>query len=128
MPPKKGKKIKTKTTLDLSSLTNLVTNIKDAIETLNLYTASFDTKSTKKVILARINTWCKYFYYILDHYEFVKLGRVMRDHFRILGNNQLVDMEATTDYFWSYKNYLNSGINSDKCLFWKGSLEYLNYR
>jgi hypothetical protein len=36
----------------------------------------------------KINTWCKYFYYILDHYEFVKLGRVMRDHFRILGNRK----------------------------------------
>jgi len=130
MPPKKGRKSKTKTltTLDLSSLANLVTNIKDAIETLNLYTGSFDKISTTEIPV-RITRWCKYFYYILDHYEFVKLGRVMREHFHILGNDQLVNMTATTNFFWGYKNYLNSDINSNEsCLFWKGSLEYLNYR
>jgi hypothetical protein len=129
MPPKKGKKIKTsKITLDLSSLTNLVTNINDAIETLNLYTKSFHAISTTEIPV-RISLWCKYFYYILDHYEFVKLGRVMREHFHILGNDQLVDMKETTNFFWGYNNYLNSDISSNKsCLFWKGSLEYLNYR
>ena len=32
-------------------------------------------------------------------------------------------MEATTDYFWSYKNYLNSGIKSD----WTGTYWYLRW-
>ena len=126
MPPKKGEK--TKASLNLDKLQSYVDMIKKAIQTLNLYTESICTLTDK--IEWRIKIWCSYLYYILDYYEFVKLGRIMRNHLHVLAisKTETVYMEPTENFFWRYDCYLNRGNDYPTCIFWKGSLEYLNSR
>ena len=141
MPPKNSKKIKIDgkknindgVTLDLDQLNQRVEELKDAVNTIKLYTNKYIHTIDKTNLISikkELKIWCSYLYNIIDTYHLIKLGIIMRPSLsREIAPINQITAPPTGDFFWHYDSIcFPDGNAANTNIFWKFSIEALNFQ
>ena len=141
MPPKNSKKIKIDgkknindgVTLDLDQLNQRVEELKDAVNTIKLYTNKYIHTIYKTNLISikkELKIWCSYLYNIIDTYHLIKLGIIMRPSLsREIAPINQITAPPTGDFFWHYDSIcFPDGNAANTNIFWKFSIEALNFQ
>jgi hypothetical protein len=137
---KEDKELKKKQKIEGERLRSIfdsnVVELKNAIKTLRKFTQVCipEVSSSEPLLVREIQSWCNFYYHIVDRYDNIRMGHVMRKNQKTglgLVESDFIEMSKVEHYFFRYRSYLNEynipAQKDGKCLFYKPSLEYLNY-